>query len=150
MENFAALCTGERGVGKEGKPLHYKGSKFHRIIPEFVAQGGDFTQGDGTGGESIFGGRFQDENLTLKHTGAGVLSMANSGANTNRSQFFITLAEQPHLDGRHVVFGQVLEGMDVVWKVEAVGTRVGNPRKEVVIADCGLLPKEQVAAPAAH
>eukprot|EP01061_Rhynchopus_euleeides_P006272 TRINITY_DN1533_c1_g1_i1.p1 TRINITY_DN1533_c1_g1~~TRINITY_DN1533_c1_g1_i1.p1 ORF type:complete len:292 (+),score=139.64 TRINITY_DN1533_c1_g1_i1:49-876(+) len=139
VENFRALCTGEKGEGKCGKPLHYKGSSFHRIINQFMCQGGDFTNGDGTGGESIYGEKFDDENFKIKHTKEGLLSMANSGPATNGSQFFITTVETPHLDGRHVVYGEVLEGFDIVKKMEAVGSGSGSTTVPVVIDDCGEL-----------
>merc|ERR1719272_1929791 len=142
VENFRALCTGEKGVGKSGKPLHFKGSGFHRIIPQFMIQGGDFTNGNGTGGESIYGTKFPDENFDLKHDEPFMLSMANAGPNTNGSQFFLTTVKTPWLDGRHVVFGEVLTGQEVIDAVEAVGTRSGTPSKTVTISDSGELKED--------
>ena len=139
VDNFVTLAEGTAGKGKLGKDLDYWGSPFHRIIPSFMAQGGDFTAGDGTGGESIYGVTFDDENFNIHHTKPYLLSMANAGPNTNGSQFFITFIATPWLDGHHVVFGEVLEGFSVVDALEHDGTQSGRPKKPAKISAAGAL-----------
>jgi peptidyl-prolyl isomerase D len=141
-ENFRALCTGEKGISpKSNKPLHFKNSIFHRIIKDFMCQGGDFTHGSGIGGESIYGEKFEDENFQLVHDKPFLLSMANAGPNTNGSQFFITTVPTPHLNGKHVVFGQVIQGKSIVRELERCEKGADDkPVQEWKIADCGELP----------
>lgn len=147
-KNFKALCTGELGKNRYGVSLHYKGSSFHRIVRNFMIQGGDITDGNGKGGDSIYDGSFGDENLSLKHDQPYLLSMANRGPNTNKSQFFITTNEAPHLDGKHVVFGRVVSGRDTIVKIESqeVDSK-SRPLKEVIIRSCGQLSHTDIESP---
>ncbi|KAG8225284.1 hypothetical protein J437_LFUL001898 [Ladona fulva] len=140
-ENFRALCTGEKGIGKTtSKPLHYKGIIFHRVVKDFMIQSGDFSVGNGTGGESIYGGTFHDENFELKHDRPYLLSMANRGPDTNGSQFFITTQPAPHLDGVHVVFGQLVSGKEVACQIEALPVdRMCRPLQDARVSNCGEL-----------
>lgn len=146
-ENFRALCTGEKGESKQtGLKLHYKGCPFHRIIKNFMIQGGDFQHRNGTGGESIYGVKFADENFNHKHNAAGILSMANAGPNTNRSQFFITTAPAPHLDGKHVVFGRVVDGMETVMMLNSQLTDANDkPFAKITVGHCGELVLQKPA-----
>ncbi|XP_059670676.1 peptidyl-prolyl cis-trans isomerase-like [Cornus florida] len=139
-ENFRCLCTGEKGYGLADRPLHYKGAKFHSVIPGFYCRAGDITTRDGTGGESIYGEKFEDENFTRKHTERGMLSMANNGPDTNNSQFLICFRKAEELDGKHVVFGKVIQGMEVVEAIENLGSPSGKMEKPVVVMDCGKYP----------
>merc|ERR1712241_217654 len=141
MGNFRALCTGEKGIGKTTeKPLHYLGSCFHRVVKDFMIQGGDFVNHNGTGGESIYGSTFHDEEFKLKHEKPFLLSMANRGKNTNGSQFFVTTGLAPHLDGLHVVFGQVVGGKEVVKEIEDLDTdKKDRPLQDIRIVNCGEL-----------
>ncbi|XP_078437588.1 cyclophilin-like peptidyl-prolyl cis-trans isomerase family protein [Wolffia australiana] len=138
VENFRALCTGSMGVGSSGKLLHYKGTHFHRVVWGFVIQGGDLVYGNGSGSDSIYGRTFNDENFTLKHSQAGIVSMVNFGPNSNGCQFFITTVKTSWLDEEHVVVGKVIEGMDIVFTIESsAGTYRGKPRRKVIISDSG-------------
>lgn len=136
-DNFRVLCTGEKGVGRSGSKLHFKGCKFHKIIPNFIIQSGDFITNDGSSNESIYGKAFEDENFSISHNEPGIVSMANSGRNTNGGQFFITLTPATWLDHKNVAFGKVIEGMNIVQQIGETGTKSGTPTKTVEISDCG-------------
>jgi peptidylprolyl isomerase len=142
-ENFKSLCTGEKGMGQKGKLLCYRNSHFFRVLPGFMAQGGDITNNDGTGGESIYGGDFKDENFIYKHTKKGIVSMANEGKNTNGSQFFITFKKLPNLDNKYVAFGEVVEGLPILDMIEKLANSnkkaKGKPLEEIKIYNCGVL-----------
>ena len=143
VENFFELCTNDNLFNRNGLKLSYKGSPFHRVIPQFMLQGGDFTNFNGTGGYSIYGRKFRDENFKIKHD-KYVLSMANSGKNTNGSQFFITTVKTDWLDGKHVVFGRVLNGFDLVKEIESLGSRTGATEKKIIFEDCqDVTPKAE-------
>lgn len=142
-ENFRMLCTGEKGAGRSGANLHYKGCKFHKIIPGYLAQGGDFIKNDGSSNESVYGPRFEDENFSVHHSEKGIVSMANNGRNTNGGQFFISFTPAPWLDGKFVAFGKVINGMEIVDKIEAAGTQNGSPKRTVSIIDCGEVTDKQ-------
>eukprot|EP00358_Blepharisma_japonicum_P003776 CAMPEP_0202947362 /NCGR_PEP_ID=MMETSP1395-20130829/11541_1 /ASSEMBLY_ACC=CAM_ASM_000871 /TAXON_ID=5961 /ORGANISM="Blepharisma japonicum, Strain Stock R1072" /LENGTH=153 /DNA_ID=CAMNT_0049648573 /DNA_START=112 /DNA_END=573 /DNA_ORIENTATION=- len=139
VENFRGLCTGEYGLNADLVPMHYKGSILHRVIPDFIIQGGDYIKANGTGGESIYGKKFMDENFDLSHEVPYLLSMSNSGPNSNASQFFITLDATTWLDFKHVVFGEVLDGVDVLKKIAVVGSQAGKTSKVVMIKNSGEL-----------
>ena len=136
-ENFRMLCTGEKGVGRSGAKLHYKDNKFHKIIPGFLCQAGDFIANDGSQNESVYGPKFEDENFSIAHDSRGIVSMANNGRNSNGGQFFITLRAAPWLNGKNVAFGKVVEGLDLLDKMEKAGTSSGCIRKVVRIINCG-------------
>jgi peptidylprolyl isomerase len=138
-ENFRMLCTGEKGVGRSGANLDYKGCQFHKVVSGFLVQGGDFITNDGTHNESVYGPRFEDENFSVPHDDRGILSMANTGRNTNGGQFFITFGKTPWLDGKNVAFGKVIEGRELLDEIEAVGTKSGTPTKIPKIQSCGEL-----------
>lgn len=147
-ENFKCLCTGEKGISPiSGLPLHYKGSKIHKVFPNYIIQGGDFTRGDGRGGESIYGKTFPDENFNHNHTGPGLLAMANSGEkDSSNSQFFISVCQEPnlHLNGKYVVFGRLKAGTELIREIAKLGDiKTGKPKAEIIISDCGIAEKTE-------